>query len=338
MIDEIIIKVESPDYSYRYELAGNKYENSENERVERELLVEDEEFYRSRGYRNFKNGYSPSKYEILRIYRTYSIRFGGTQDELEQFMERLCGLLKVGKKTLTPENLLSQTSDLIIFLSTYKPDWLDRQFRDWERKKNLNFFPKIAALLKIEAEISEKYPVKLRFATTGLYNNTEKNLKSSAKEYPLPNTDKGNAHLVAALTNFLLDYYSQNPPIKYIKGLPMEREDILSKARAMPSEAEYLQRGLIENAHLMFHKDILTLLKGFPQFESLSDSTLTIAQGKFILKLTQLIGYSKTHRNAMKLIRPNFNHYEPTADNIRELRNNLIALKKQLKNYRYYTL
>lgn len=336
MSEEILIEVESPNYSYRYELAGNYFKALENERIERELLVKDEEFYKSLGFRKFRNGYSPSKYEILRIFTTYTVKFKGTQEQLDEFKKSISNLLKQGKAAITDEELEKQFDEIIIFFATFKPTWLESRFREWERKRNLNFYPKIAALLEIKDKVSENYPVKLRFATSTSKSESEKNATGNVKEYSLPTTDEGNSHLVAALTDFLLDYYSNNPPIKYIRGLPMDREALLSKARVMPTETEYLQKGLIENTHLLFHLDILKLIREFPQFKSPPNSILTNHQGRFILGLVNLLGYSKSRKNSMQVIESNFKDYTPSEDNIRELRNNLIALKKQLKKYKYY--
>lgn len=338
MPKEMLIEVESPNYSYRYELAGNDFKISENERVERELLIKDEEFYISLGYKKFPQSYSPSKYEVLRIFTTYSVKFNGTQDQLDQFNRCLVNLLRLGKTNCTVEELRKQQDGIIIFFATFKPNQLDRQFRFCERKRNLNFYPKIASLLEIKDKVSENYPVKLRFAISTTESKSEKHEKEKVKEYPLPNTDMGNDHLVKALTGFLLDYYGNNPPIKYPRGLPMERETLLLKAKAMPSEIEYFQKGLTENVHLVFHLNLLKIIRDFPQFNSPSNSNLTNLQGKFILGLVHLLGHRKTRPNAMKVITPNFENYDSSEDAIRELRNNLIALKKQLKKDKYYAL
>ena len=239
--------------------------------------------------------YKPGRYREIYFRPFKELMVQGTEVILSAFQSNLKKVLESDIKDLdllAHIDLEAQVQQLLVLLATYDHKKIIRRYREDARRKAMNFYPAMTKFIKAKSLPSKEKGIKIEFGDK----------EDGSVELPAP---IGNQHLLAAMSDFFLNYYTKHQPTKNI--LPLTEDLIVENCEKIKNGTIKLDKSLIDNFHVDFYFNILYIIRNFPQFkrsQRKAEFTLTEMEKNFIVAFLHLIDYELWRKNKYKYISP----------------------------------
>ncbi len=255
-------------------------------------------------------------------FSNYHLSLDGSYTGLRDNIKKL--LSEISKKSIDDEILNSQIDILLECVSKYDPNRQIRRYRLDHRKGVEDFIPKMKNLLNAIANgTDEDSPIVLKLNLGTL-------IKPQIKPFTLPVSPRGNKHLLEKLQTFLLEYYEDNPPFKFYKGLAKLSLEYMNN---YPIDNYNSNDNLVYDFQYTIHLQILNRIRKFLQFNGKrrENSILTEKEGRFLLYFFELIDYSYWKKSGFESIRFQQVDYFDFNGRIAEIKHLRDEFKRYLK-------